>query len=60
MAFFIELAAMKDPNVKEGVLASRRPLVVTLSLFCVLVVMLWRPIWWTPKPPYPSLTCGII
>ena len=46
LAFFIELAAMKDPNVKEGVMASGRPFVATLSLFCILVVMLFRPQWW--------------
>ncbi|CAL8462900.1 g2434 [Coccomyxa elongata] len=46
LAFFIELAAMKDPTVKEGVMASGRPLVATLSLFCILVVMLLRPQWW--------------
>lgn len=43
IAFFVELAAMKDSNVKEGVLASGRPFVATLSLFCILVLLLFKP-----------------
>lgn len=49
LALFIELAAMKDPIVKEGVMAPGRPFVATLSLFCILVVMLLRPQWWVQK-----------
>lgn len=49
LAFFIELAAMKDPNVKEGVMASGRPFVASFSLFCILVIMLLRPQWWVQK-----------
>ncbi len=49
LAFFVELAAMKDPMVKKGVMASGRPFVATLSLFCILNVMLFRPHWCAPQ-----------
>ncbi len=43
IAFFVELADLKDSNVKEGSLASGRPFVATLGLLCVLVLLLFKP-----------------